>query len=539
MSDKPIKVLLIEDNSGDAHLVQAMLAKAKGASFDLEHAARLSSGLERLAAGGIDVVLLDLSLLHSRGLESLIEAQAQMLQVPMIVLTGVDDEELAVKAVQKGAQDYLVKGQMDSNLLACAIRCAIERKQIGKVLRRHSRELALLNRLGRELTATLDLQQAAERLMQAVIEIIGAEGASVWLWDEKQEGWLACQAITHSQEHSLADLRLSPGQGIAGWVAQNEESAIVPYAPNDPRFFPGIDAQTGLRTISLLAAPLRIRGKVIGVLEVVNKQNGNFDTDDLALVETLAASAAIAIDNAKLVEALRQHVEELKARSEDLDAFAHSVAHDLKTPLAKIIGFVEVLEEDYATISEEEARLYLNTIMQSGHKMSNIIDELLLLASVRKIEEAELEPLDMAEIVAAAQRRLTYLTRKRQAEIIMPPEGAWPVALGYAPWVEEVWVNYLSNAIRYGGRPPRVELGATVQADGTVRFWVRDNGPGLTPEEQAQLFTPFERLDQVRAKGHGLGLSIVRRIVAKLGGQVGVDSQVGRGSVFYFTLQGG
>ena len=99
-----------------------------------------------------------------------------------------------------------------------------------------------------------------------------------------------------------------------------------------------------------------------------------------------------------------------------------------------------------------------------------------------------------------------------------------------------LWVSYLSNAIKYGGQPPRVELGATVQADGMVRFWVRDDGPGLTPEEQARLFIPFTRLDQVRAKGHGLGLSIARRIVEKLDGQVGVESEVGQGSVFSFTL---
>jgi two-component system sensor histidine kinase/response regulator len=114
----------------------------------------------------------------------------------------------------------------------------------------------------------------------------------------------------------------------------------------------------------------------------------------------------------------------------------------------------------------------------------------------------------------------------------------WPVALGYAPWVEEVWINYLSNAFRYGGRPPRLELGAEAQPDGRVRFWVRDNGAGLTPEDQARLFTPFTRLDQVQVKGHGLGLSIVRRIVEKLGGQVGVESQIGQGSTFSFTLPG-
>ena len=142
----------------------------------------------------------------------------------------------------------------------------------------------------------------------------------------------------------------------------------------------------------------------------------------------------------------------------------------------------------------------------------------------------------MASIVTEAQGRLAYLIEEHQAEIISP--DTWPVALGYGPWVEEVWVNYLSNAIKYGGQPPRVELGATEQADGMVRFWVRDNGPGLAPREQARLFTPFTQLAQFRPKGHGLGLSIVRRIVEKLGGQVGVESEMGWGSVFTFTLLG-
>jgi signal transduction histidine kinase len=131
------------------------------------------------------------------------------------------------------------------------------------------------------------------------------------------------------------------------------------------------------------------------------------------------------------------------------------------------------------------------------------------------------------------------MVEQSHAEIVGPEASAWPVALGYAPWVEEVWINYLSNALKYGGRPPRIELGAKAQPDEMTRFWVRDNGPGIPPEAQARLFTPFTRLDQVRAKGHGLGLSIVRRIVEKLGGQVSVESQVGQGSVFSFTLPGG
>jgi PAS domain S-box-containing protein len=233
-------------------------------------------------------------------------------------------------------------------------------------------------------------------------------------------------------------------------------------------------------------------------------------------------------------EALRQYTLELQARNEELDAFAHTVAHDLKNPLGRIVGFAELLEEDYAKLPDEELRHYLHMIAQNGRKMSNIIDELLLLSSVRQTEEAEMKPLDMARIVSEAQGRLADLIEKHQAEIILPQ--AWPVALGHASWVEEVWVNYLSNAIQYGGQPPRVELGATGQADGNVRFWVRDNGAGFKPEERTHLFTPFTQLAPVHAEGHGLGLSIVRRIVERLGGQVGVESQIGQGSIFTFTL---
>jgi two-component system sensor histidine kinase/response regulator len=249
-------------------------------------------------------------------------------------------------------------------------------------------------------------------------------------------------------------------------------------------------------------------------------------------------------------EALRKYAAELEARNEELDGFAHTVAHDLKGPLSHMVGFARVLAEDYAALSEDELHQYLQTIAQSGQKMSNIIDELLLLASVRKIGDVEMVPLDMDGIVTDVLARLNYMVEESQAEIALPQ--SWPVGIGYGPWVEEVWVNYLSNAIKYGGQPPRVELGfslpdlalagsgATAQDPLSetrwVRFWVRDNGAGLTPDEQGRLFTLFTRLEQTRVKGHGLGLSIARRIVDKLGGEVGVESKIGEGSTFWFTL---
>jgi signal transduction histidine kinase len=420
-----------------------------------------------------------------------------------------------------------------------------ERQLAEEALQQHNRSLALLNRIGQALTATLNLAQVIEQVLRAVVEVADAEGSSVWLWDERGQGELVCHAMLHEDQYlSAPGLRVPPGQGIVGWVAERSESTVVADVRSDPRFFGGIDPQIEFQTSSLLAVPLRTLSGTIGVLEVVNKrgrdrplEEGPADfVKDQRMVETLAASAAIAIENAQLMERLRQHTAELEASNQELDAFAHSAAHDIKNPLARVVGFAELLEGDYATLPEETLRSSLHRIAQTGRKMSNIVDELLLLSSMRQVEEIDLRPVDMAGIVTEAQDRLDDLIAEHQVEFILPPSGTWPVAIGYAPWIEEVWVNYLSNAIKYGGRPPQVELGATEEENGMVRFWIRDNGPGLTPEEQARLFTPFTRLDLVRAKGHGLGLSIVRRIVERLGGEVGVDSRVGEGSVFSFIL---
>jgi signal transduction histidine kinase len=225
----------------------------------------------------------------------------------------------------------------------------------------------------------------------------------------------------------------------------------------------------------------------------------------------------------------------LQATNAELDAFAHTVAHDLKSPLGIITSYSDFLFEVGSDMRPDELNLIFGELQKSGYKATNIIEELLLLASVRK-GSIKLKPLDMTQIVEGAQRRIRLMIQEYQAEIIHPPN--WPQAQGYGPWVEEVWVNYLSNGLKYGGEPPRLELGATPQKDGMIRFWVRDNGPGLTPEARIKLFAEFTRLDEVRAQGHGLGLSIVRRIVEKLGGQVGVESEgvPGRGSTFYFTL---
>lgn len=242
---------------------------------------------------------------------------------------------------------------------------------------------------------------------------------------------------------------------------------------------------------------------------------------------------ALRVTNQQLQEAIIEG-EQLIA---DLNAFDYMVAHDLKTPLTNLVLSSEILWDKVSDDLDPDTIGFLDVIRQMATKMNLIINELLVLASVRQ-QQVVCQALEMTGIVEQAETRLRYMIAESKAEIIKP--AAWPKALGYAQWVEEVWANYISNAIKYGGSPPRIELGSEPQSDGSVRFWVHDNGDGLSQEAINQLFTAFTRLDKVRATGHGLGLSIVKRIVEKLNGTVDIQSDglPGRGSVFSFTLPG-
>jgi PAS domain S-box-containing protein len=229
---------------------------------------------------------------------------------------------------------------------------------------------------------------------------------------------------------------------------------------------------------------------------------------------------------------LAQQNKELKERNQELDTYTHSVAHDLKNPLSLILGYAEMVQSERNEMSPEELNTYMGSILFSGRKMISIINSLLLLASVRQ-EDITLEYLDMQQIVDDAVRRLQKRVAEQHVEIVMP--DTWFTTMGHATWIEEVWVNYIGNAIKHGGDGLRIEIGMADEGE-MIRYWVKDNGIGIPKDSLKDLFLPFKRLSQAKIEGHGLGLSIVRRIIEKIGGEVGVQSEEGVGSIFSFTL---
>jgi signal transduction histidine kinase len=234
---------------------------------------------------------------------------------------------------------------------------------------------------------------------------------------------------------------------------------------------------------------------------------------------------------------LQKRTQELEQRNMELDAFAHTVAHDLKNPLSGVIGLSEILLEKCTPDKPMDAKSLdrLQKINDAAMQILGIINAILLLAGVSRHKSVELDSVDMNSLVQQViNTRLSTLIKQYRATIVLPE--TLPVARGYTPWIEEVWVNYLTNAMKYGGEIPHLEISAEVLPNNVIKYRIQDNGSGIAVEQQNQLFTPFTRLHTERADGHGLGLSIVKQIVEKLGGCVGVESQLGQGSLFYFTL---
>ncbi|MBL8683892.1 MAG: HAMP domain-containing histidine kinase [Myxococcales bacterium] len=221
----------------------------------------------------------------------------------------------------------------------------------------------------------------------------------------------------------------------------------------------------------------------------------------------------------------------LEEANADLAEFSGRVAHDLKTPLTAIIGFASMLGEEPFCSDPALVRATVKDLLWSSAKMVDIIDALLLLAKARRGAVA-MEPVALASVFDEVTRRIEPLANERRATVRADADAS--VACGHGPWIEAAIVNLATNAIRYGGAPPSVTILA--REDGAnVILSVSDNGRGLTESEQSKLFQPFVRLSK-DAGGHGLGLTIVRRVVERMNGVVRVHSVVGQGSVFSIVL---
>jgi len=335
---------------------------------------------------------------------------------------------------------------------------------------------------------------------------------------------LVTLGLTADPQHVIGLILLAVGAGLvlqsAPWFSGVLVVAMAGFgtiAWLNPPLSPWLPSAGGLLAASALAVVIHTgRQRTSQQIETL-RQTASYQETDLATTRQELATLNAELDTVY----------------SETDSFAHHVGHDLRGPLGNIFSYAILLEKQYGQWPEDLTRRSLRAVATSAQRMINILDQVLILTGLR-VDEPEMVPLDMGSITHEALHSMGHMVDEHGPVVIQPE--TWPTILGHAAWVEEVWRNYLSNAMKYGGAPPRVELGFDPQSDGRFRFWVRDNGDGLSAEEQEQVFGSFSFHDLGRADGNGLGLPIVPELVEKMGGQAGVTSEKNQGSTFWFTL---
>jgi PAS domain S-box-containing protein len=428
-----------------------------------------------------------------------------------------------------------------------------EQKKAAKALAQRNRELALLHRAGQTFSSTLDLNEVLASVLDEVRHLLNVVACSIWLVDLETDE-LVCQQATGPHSDIVRGWRLASGQGIAGWVAHSGESLIVPDILADERHFKGVDEQTGLKLRSILGVPLRVKEEILGVLQVVDEQVGRFDTVDLTLLEPLATSAAIAIENARLYEQVQQQAAQLECRVAErthelakaleqlrqLDRlkskFVTDVSHELRTPVANIRLYAHLLQSSPPDKHDQ----FLTILANQTERLSSLIDDIL---SLSRLELGETEMACTAlDLNKAAERVVTtYRSRAEVAglELIFQPDKALPPVHADAKQLDQVITNLVDNAINY---TLAGQVRATICLDAEREqacLEIQDTGMGIEPEDMPHLFERFYRGRRVGSSnipGTGLGLAIVKEIVDLHGGTIDVESEVDRGSTFRVWL---
>lgn len=381
------------------------------------------------------------------------------------------------------------------------------------------RYLSLLD-IAQVLASTLDLDRLLYQIVMAAASLTGSEAASIILYDESKNR-LFFQSSTDLDSQVMRGLEIPVENSIAGEILRTQKPIVVMNTDEDSRHFTGVSDNTEYQTRSLMGVPLIAKDKIIGVLEVINKQEGDFSSDDENMLLALGSQAAIAIENTRLFQ------------QSDLIS---EMVHELRTPLASIQTAAHLLGR--VEISDDQRNTLVSTIQSEASRLSDMTTSFLEMARLESgraqfsKDPVNLEAL-IKETATLMQARIEEEGLKLKLEITPP----LPFIPGDKDKLKQVLLNLISNAIKYNRPNGTIIIGASKYKN-EISFYVRDTGRGMRPEHVKQLFTKFYRVpgSERHAGGTGLGLSISKRIVEGHGGTITVDSQEDLGSTFSVTL---
>jgi signal transduction histidine kinase len=530
-----MRVLLVEDNDDDALLIEETLSAT---AIAIERVERLSTALEKLAKGTFDAVLLDLSLPDAHGLETLGRMRRDGPSVPIIVLSGLNSEEVGVKAVEEGAQDYLIKGQTDGALLTRALRYAMQRHRAEESLKQRNRELLVLREISQNILGSLDLKMVLEQILEQAMVSGSFDLGNIRLLDRKGE---MLEVATHRGYRDPQDVlrhrALSRTTGSA-------QSSFGDRLFKEPCIEEQVQQRSGNRTLkmegveSFIMVPVRAGGEVLGIFQLASRTPRKFKPEEVNLFETIGNQMGVAVQKAQLYEETRDQALELKKANKGKDEFLSIMSHELRTPLNVIAGYADMTKQGIFGAVNAEQQNALGKILGHSKDLLGMISGILQATKI----EAEAVKVAKEEVVVGE------LLNEIKSNYAGPLDKDLTLRWDYSPELpslatdgeklKHILQNLINNAIKFTDRGSITIYGYLI--DNTkVAFKVADTGIGISEEELPFIFEKFHQVDSSPTRtygGVGLGLFIVKNFTEKLGGELSVSSELGKGSTFMVTL---
>jgi signal transduction histidine kinase/HAMP domain-containing protein len=406
-------------------------------------------------------------------------------------------------------------------------------------LARSVEELQALGEVSQAVSSTLDLQKVLATIVAHAVELSETESGAIYEFDEESEEF-RLRATHRMSEELIKAIRKSPvhlGETALGWAGVKREAVQIPDILEEPNYpLRQIIERDGLR--ALLAVPMLREDRLIGGLVVRRRAAGQFDKETVDLLQNFATQSALAIQNARLFREIEKKGQELAIASKHKSEFLANMSHELRTPLNAILGYTElILDKIYGNVPEQIQEV-LERVEQNGRHLLSLINDVLDLS---KIEAGQLtlslNEYSMKEVVQTVVTAVESLAAEKNLQLKVKVSPEVDYGKGDEQRISQVLMNLVGNAIKFTEKG-EVEVEATASKD-TFVVSVSDTGPGLSEGDQQKIFEEFHQVDasSTRKKGGtGLGLSIAKRIVEMHGGRIWVESTLGKGSTFSFTL---
>ena len=396
-------------------------------------------------------------------------------------------------------------------------------------------QLLRLVELSVTLNSTLDLNELLQQITATATELLNCEGSSILLYDEKHPR-LYFAAATGSDPVELAKIPVPIEGSLAGTIFRTNQPMILNNVEQDPRHYTLVSDKIKIKTRTLLGVPMPIKDRTMGVLEAVNKLDGEFTERDVAILSVTAAHAAIAINNARMLLATRQALKQVKEADEIKNNFLALASHELRTPLGIIMGYSQFLKED----TKDETSELANQVLNAARQMRTLLDEMSNLTML-KADTMGLKPqrVPMQDVLTFACEGIKEFVSTHDQKLVFAfPEDPLYVNVDLDK-TSLALVNLLNNASRFSPKGSTVAVGTKLHGE-KVLAWVQDQGIGIPSDKLEKIFEEFYQIEPPNTRhygGLGIGLSIAKGLIEAQDGRIWAESEgKDKGSTFKVEL---